>query len=224
MEVSGICFFVGRVTKTKTIAVHRCAVGSWCECIWTNKTGSGSLEICSDVHFVPKPPPLAIAFAPVKGGGGGHDWLAQKLTEIGVSDIYPLLPTKRSLSNWTRKSGSNSPGSSGEGAGINMARIFKICRQASMQSRRVYLPHVHQPSDIRRIAAIDGAAIADPSGSSLNASHSLLIIGPEGGWDADELELFDQRVSLGDHVLRSETAGVVAAALMAAMLHARLSI
>ncbi len=42
------------------------------------------------------------------------------------------------------------------------------------------------------------------------------MIGPEGGWDADELISCTRRVSLGDTVLRAETAGVVAAALMAA--------
>jgi 16S rRNA (uracil1498-N3)-methyltransferase len=178
--------------------------------------------MCSDVHVVPPSPPLAIAFAPVKGAGGGHDWLVQKLTEIGVTDIYPLLPTKRSFSNWTRKSSGGS-GSSAE-SNINMARIFKICREASMQSRRVYLPTIHPPTDIRIIAKLSGAAMADPSGESILTSpqpHSLLIIGPEGGWEDEELALCQRRVSLGDTVLRSETAGVVAAALMAASHRAR---
>ena len=62
-----------------------------------------------------------------------------------------------------------------------------------------------------------GVALADPSGSALFSSDRFLVIGPEGGWDSEELALFDRRVSLGDTVLRSETAGVVAAALMASL-------
>jgi 16S rRNA (uracil1498-N3)-methyltransferase len=194
--------------------------GSWCECRWTSKLGSGSLDICSVVQITPPPPPLAIAFAPVKGGGGGSDWLVQKLTEIGATDIFPLLPTKRSVVKWSRAS-SDIIGGGVSSSSTNIARLVKISREASMQSRRVHLPTIHPPIDIKSIAKMNGAAIADPSGSTLDASHTLVIIGPEGGWDAEELQLCEQRVSLGHTVLRSETAGVVAAALMAAAHRAK---
>ena len=176
--------------------------------------------MCSAVHIAPPPQPLAIAFAPVKGGGGGSDWLVQKLTEIGATDIFPLLPTKRSVVKWSRASGGGGGGGLSSN-GTNMARLVKICREASMQSRRVYLPTIHPPSDIKDIAKMDGAAIAEPFGSTLDASHTLVIIGPEGGWDSEELQLCTRRVSLGHTVLRSETAGVVAAALMAAAHRAK---
>jgi RsmE family RNA methyltransferase len=41
-----------------------------------------------------------------------------------------------------------------------------------------------------------------------------LLVGPEGGWGDDELALGMPRVELGPHVLRSETAAIVAAALL----------
>jgi hypothetical protein len=84
---------------------------------------------------------------------------------------------------------------------------------------------------------MQGIALAHPSGSLIDASHSAIprfccsvffraffdmratgaiIIGPEGGWDKDELESCNRHVSLGETVLRSETAGVAAAVLMAA--------
>jgi 16S rRNA (uracil1498-N3)-methyltransferase len=49
-----------------------------------------------------------------------------------------------------------------------------------------------------------------------------LAVGPEGGWTADEEALFTregwQPVSLGPRILRAETAGITAMAVVAAML------
>jgi 16S rRNA (uracil1498-N3)-methyltransferase len=49
-----------------------------------------------------------------------------------------------------------------------------------------------------------------------------LAVGPEGGWTAEEESLFAlegwQPVSLGPRILRAETAGITAMAVVAAML------
>lgn len=162
------------------------------------------------------PAPLSIAFSPVKGAGGGHDLLVQKLTEIGVTDIYPLLPTRRSIAKWSRF-GNKAAAAAATNSDVNLSRLVKICREASMQSRRVFLPTIHPPISVNAVSKMAGVALADPSGSALVSSDRFVVIGPEGGWDSEELGLFDRRVCLGDTVLRSETAGVVAAALMAAL-------
>ncbi len=152
----------------------------------------------------------------MKGAGGGHDLLVQKLTEIGVTDIYPLLPTRRSIAKWSRY-GNKAAVAAPSNSDVNLSRLVKICREASMQSRRVFLPTIHPPISVNAVSKMAGVALADPSGSALVASDRFVVIGPEGGWDSEELGLFDRRVCLGDTVLRSETAGVVAAALMAAL-------
>jgi 16S rRNA U1498 N3-methylase RsmE len=78
-----------------------------------------------------------------------------------------------------------------------------------------------------RLPAIDGpepaagwlatGVVAEPGGRPIGAGDHIVVVGPEGGWSADELLLVDadRRVDLADHVLRVETAAVAAVVLMA---------
>ncbi len=76
-------------------------------------------------HFAPASANrLGVAFVPVKGER--PELVVQKLTEIGVDDIYPLAPTTRSVVKWDA-----------ERADKNHTRLVKVSREASMQSRRV---------------------------------------------------------------------------------------
>ena len=87
-----------------------------------------------------------------------------------------------------------------------------------MQSRRVWLPVITGPVSLADACARPGAAVADPDGATLAASAaapSLVIIGPEGGFDDDEIPASVARVSLGGTILRAETATLVAATLLA---------
>ena len=61
------------------------------------------------------------------------------------------------------------------------------------------------------VAAADDAVLADPDGDPL-ATATTVVVGPEGGFTAEELELAPA-VSLGEQILRVETAALVAAIL-----------
>ena len=88
-----------------------------------------------------------------------------------------------------------------------------------MQSRRTWLPTVSGLMSLADALSRPGAAVADPEGAPLASgapSPALVIIGPEGGFDADEIPSSAARVSLGDTILRAETATLVAATLLVA--------
>ena len=94
-----------------------------------------------------------------------------------------------------------------------------------MQSRRTWLPTVSGLMSLADALSRPGAAVADPEGAPLTSgapspaqttSPALVIIGPEGGFDADEIPSSAARVSLGDTILRAETATLVAATLLVA--------
>jgi 16S rRNA (uracil1498-N3)-methyltransferase len=153
-------------------------------------------------------PPLTIAFAPVKGDR--PEWVVQKLTELGVDRIVPLV-TERAVVRWT-----------GGRADKAVERLRKVAREAAAQSRRPWLPEVSEPLTLGTLrgelgSAGIGLALAERGGGSPTLDRPAIAVGPEGGWGDNERDLELPRVGLGDGVLRAETAAVVAGTLLAGL-------
>ena len=105
-----------------------------------------------------------------------------------------------------------------------LERLRAVAREAAEQSERGIVPDVAEPvafEEALRAAATPSVLLFEratgPRLSSLSAPSSL-VIGPEGGFTPDEVEAAERAqvppVGLGPRILRSETAGVVAAALV----------
>jgi len=139
---------------------------------------------------------VGVAFVPIKGEK--PELVAQKLTEVGVDDIVIVASAHRQVVKWEEDRRER-----------NMERLAKVVREASMQSRRTWIPSLRVVGDIRDLARM-GTAIAEPNGVELESSDRFLVVGPEGGFTEEELAVFDRQVSLGDFVLRAETAAIVA--------------
>ncbi|MGA1655788.1 MAG: 16S rRNA (uracil(1498)-N(3))-methyltransferase [Ilumatobacteraceae bacterium] len=184
--------------------------GSWRSCAWAD----GGLRADGDV--VTEAAPLqrvGVAFVPVKGDR--NEWSVQKLTEIGVDDIVLLAPTRRSVVRWTDTD-------------KQLRKLSLVAREAAMQSRRVWLPRVTAGVSLSDVLSMPGVAVADPAASlfvspaaSTPADPTLIVVGPEGGFDDDEIPANVPRVRLGDTILRAETATLVAATLLSAWRSAR---
>jgi 16S rRNA (uracil1498-N3)-methyltransferase len=146
---------------------------------------------------------------------------AEKLTEIGVSRIVPLVCARAVVR----------PDAGGAKAG----RWRRIAIEAAEQCGRGAVPLVDAPEPfdaaVRGAQGVillpyEGAGPAAPGiGEALNAAIDAVFaraavdvfIGPEGGLTPEEVALAQERgamaVTLGDRILRSETAGLVAATL-----------
>jgi len=162
------------------------------------------LEISGPVQVEARPEPeITVALALTKGER--FEWAVQKLTELGVDRIVPLAAA-RSVVRWE-----------GERAAGHVERLRRVARHAAMQSRRARLPAVAPVHDFRGAATLPGAAMAERGGDPPTLATPLILVGPEGGWDAEELGASLPRVGLGAHVLRAETAAVAAAALLTAL-------
>jgi 16S rRNA (uracil1498-N3)-methyltransferase len=161
--------------------------------------GVDGVEATGDVVTVRRPePPLTVAVAPPKGDR--LEWLVAKCTEIGIDRVV-VLEAEHSVVRW-----------SGERLERQLDRLRRIAVEASMQSRRVWLPQIVGP--LPAVEVLPGLAVAEPGGRPLVPTDVAIAVGPEGGWSPKELEVAAATVSLGPNVLRVETAAVAAAVLM----------
>jgi len=157
-----------------------------------------------EVAFVERlQPSITIAFAPVKGDR--PEWVVQKLTELGVDTIVPLV-AERSVVVWR-----------GDRIPHQLDRLRRVSREAAMQSRQCWLPDVAAPIAFRDAQRLGGACLAHPGGGPPSLDRPVVLIGPEGGWSDAELSAEVPRVGLGPTTLRAETAAVAAAAVLAAL-------
>lgn len=162
-----------------------------------------SVEPIGEIVVVPEPEsPVTVAFALVKGER--PEWVTQKLTELGVDTIVPFV-AERSVVRWDERR-----------ASANLERLTKVAREASMQCRRAWLPVVEPLATFAQVANRSGAVLANKGGAPLARDATTVLIGPEGGWSQSELERALPQVSLGVHVLRADTAAIVAGTLLSA--------
>jgi 16S rRNA (uracil1498-N3)-methyltransferase len=146
------------------------------------------------------------------------EWILQKVTELGVSEIR-LLVADRSVLKIPK-----------ERVHAKLERWNKIILGAAKQCRRNTLPHLHAPDKCAAICQTIEADLKmvlseDETQSTLKTllKHSsprsvAFCIGPEGGWTTAESEIFSchgvQPVTLGPSILRTETAAVVTTAIL----------
>jgi 16S rRNA (uracil1498-N3)-methyltransferase len=167
----------------------------------TTEVRDGSLHPLGGVHHEPRPPALVIATAIPKGDR--LEWMVQKLTELGVAEVV-FLHCARSAVRWD-----------GDRRIKQLARLGRVAREASMQSRRTWLPILRGPVAFADVADLPGTVLAEPTGSPADEPFTTrprcVVIGPEGGFTPEELASAAPRVRLGDTILRVETAAIVSA-------------
>ncbi|MGA7418574.1 MAG: RsmE family RNA methyltransferase [Acidimicrobiales bacterium] len=173
----------------------------------TGRTDTGpSLDLDGPVELTAlAEPAVTVAFAPAKGDR--PEWVVQKLTELGVDRIVPIL-TARSVVRWK-----------GVRATKSVERLRRVAREAAAQSRRAWLPEVADVSTLGSLASLTGrpTTLASPGGGPPHLDRPVVAIGPEGGWDSGELDAGFDTVGLGSTVLRAETAAVAAGTLLCAL-------
>lgn len=159
-------------------------------------------------------PRLRVTLAQSLLKGDKFDWVVQKGTEMGVYQFWPFH-AERSV---VRLSDSK--------AAKRRERWHKIAKEAAEQARRGRIPEVCAPvrwhDVLNHIPLFDVAVIPhererNQSLPSLWQSLSrvetcLIIVGPEGGFEAEEVNAAQQAgaypVYLGPRILRAETAAL----------------
>ena len=156
-------------------------------------------------------PSTAIAVSIIKNSGR-FEWFLEKATEIGISQIIPLISTRTERTHFREE------------------RMKTILISAMLQSRQVWLPELSAPikiSELMQNGIYEQKFIAHCideekkvlDHSTVNKTLSrIVLIGPEGDFTEEEIKAAIQNnyipVSLGETRLRTETAALVAAVLL----------
>lgn len=145
------------------------------------------------------------------------DFVVEKLTELGVDTIVPLV-SERAVAGATP---------------AKLDRWQRLAHAAAQQSGRVAIPRIEEPASLEHVIArfgeYDAIVIAWEHAQAGSARRSfedalhgarnvLVLIGPEGGFSDEEAHRAQAAgasvVWLGPRICRTETAGLVAAAFV----------
>lgn len=163
----------------------------------------------------PPDPRLVVVQAIPKGDRG--ELAVELMTEVGVDVVVPWAAA-RCVARW-----------SGDRAEKPLARWRAAARAAAKQARRARIPEVTRPAAtdeaVRRAGAAVCAVVLDQAALRPlaevpvpPAGEIVIIIGPEGGLTGEEMTALTAAGStaarLGPTVLRTSTAGAVAAAML----------
>jgi 16S rRNA (uracil1498-N3)-methyltransferase len=137
------------------------------------------------------------------------EWVLQKGTELGVNNFYPIISDRTEKIN------------------LKQERAEIIIKEAAEQSEKAFLPTFHNPVKLEDV--IHGLNSSETfyldigvekiDTQKLKDSLSLnIFVGPEGGWSEKDKDIFTKHniksYSLGDFVLRAETASVAIVAAL----------
>lgn len=143
------------------------------------------------------------------------EWAIEKCTELGAWRILPLIAqrTEAHLAKAALK---------------RVERWRRIAREAAEQSRQDSVPEIMEPLKSKEVIALPGGTRIILSeveerttlreALKSDSNEVTLAFGPEGGWTDAELEQFRSAgwtsASLGDNILRAETAAIAALAIV----------
>lgn len=197
------------VTDTKGLVVEAKVV----------EIGPGKIlkaEIINKKQHEIQNPIVCVAQAVAKGDRA--DLSIELLTEVGVDKIIPWQ-ANRSVSKLENKSEKL------------IQKWQGIARESTKQARRAFMPEilnlVNSKDLVDEFQNFENIIVLDPD-SSVNFTDAikniskriLLVIGPEGGIDENEMTLFKNAnvvfASLGESILRTSSAGAISAAILLA--------
>lgn len=146
------------------------------------------------------------------------DLIVQKGTELGMNEIIPVITERVDVKL--------------KGEFKKLDRLQKIANEACKQSKRTIVPKISEPvsfdyilDNIDKFDLVivpyenqEGTGIKYISSKYKDIKNAAIVIGPEGGFEESEIQSLKDKgaeiVTLGNRILRTETAGFTASTLL----------
>ena len=192
------------------------SAGLVAECVVAGPTADGLELTVQARREVPRPDPAITVVQAIPKGDRG-ELAVEEMTEVGVDRIVPWAAA-RSVPMWQGARGERS-----------LAKWRLTAREAAKQSRRAWIPEVTDVASASQVAQLMAkvacAIVLEPGAASSlgrlglpESGDLLVVVGPEGGITDSESAAFRAAGAiacrLGPTVLRTSTAGTVAAAVL----------
>jgi len=150
--------------------------------------------------------------------GDRFEWLIQKATELGITEIHPLITERtivrpenstKKVQRWNEIAAAAAEQSESDQPSIILPPAqLNIFLKNAPDGLKIFLHEREGPASLKQL-------LADRNYYNGNI---IFIVGPEGGWTKQETEMIEQagfqKVHIGSRILRSETAGLVLAAIL----------
>ena len=209
---------VMRAEAGDAVALFNGRDGEWSSEITSLGKRAVALRVTARLRPQTPEPDLWLAFAPIKRGR--IDFVAAKATELGVAHLIPVMTARTQMTR------------------VNTGRLLANAVEAAEQCERLTVPEVSEPVSLtdllatwptgRRLLVGDetggGQPIAEAAreiavGANLPCA---VLVGPEGGFSADELDAlgilpFVTKIGLGPRVMRADTAAIAALSVIQAI-------
>lgn len=156
--------------------------------------------------------------------GEKMDWVIQKATELGVDGLVPV-ESRHSIVQLRA-----------DRIDAQLARWQRIALEAAQQSEQWRLPTIAPPQSLATLLTsratgtttlmlaerLEGKSLQTVEPPQDVTGSLLILIGPEGGWSKEEMQLAEQagieQVTLGPHILRAETAAIATISILQSRL------
>jgi 16S rRNA (uracil1498-N3)-methyltransferase len=218
--------FLDRDVKKRLVRVMRMRPGDRLEVATPQHHWECELqEIVADgvilkkLSELPSPPQnrLRLILGQAIPKGDRFEWLIQKATELGVSEIHPLI-TERTIVR-------------SENSAKKVQRWNEIAAAAAEQSEsdqpsiilppetlNIFLKNISDGLKLLLHEREGAYSLKEILTKTYDINSITFVVGPEGGWTKEEVTTLEQagfqKVHLGSRILRSETAGLVLTAII----------
>ncbi len=198
--------FVARVEKSETLEVFDGNGSVWTAVVESVTKRETIARVRQSRHVSPPSLELILAMSMIRIPA--FELALEKAVEVGVTRIVPFTAARSNV-----------------GAGHRHDRWMRIIIEAAKQSKHYYLPKLDQPMAFNEVLSLPASSkiiFAERGGGPLKPALAgapvLYLIGPEGGWTDEELTTAGKcgftLVSLGEAMLKAETATIVGGAII----------